>query len=56
MAKNRVKAGVNTIDGLVDAVHSQVKEFLDDKRAIRDVISGYGKETQGKSAQSGRSN
>jgi DNA topoisomerase-1 len=46
MAKNRVKAGVNTIDGLVDAVHSQVKEFLDDKRAIRDVISGYGKETK----------
>jgi len=44
MAKNRVKSGVITIDGIVDEVYSAVKEigFEISKRDIRDAISGYG--------------
>lgn len=45
MVRNRVKAGVNTIDGLVDEVHSVIKDYVADltKRDVRDLISGYGK-------------
>jgi hypothetical protein len=42
MAKNRVLAGVNTVDGLVDHIHSALKDYVEDKRQIRDAISGYG--------------
>lgn len=42
MAKNRIAAGVNSLDGVVDAVHSVASEFGDfTKRQIRDAISGY---------------
>jgi hypothetical protein len=45
MVKNRVKAGVTTLDGIVDEVYSAIKEHVDDitKRDVRDLISGYGK-------------
>ena len=44
MAKNRVRAGVITIEGIVDEVYTAVKNIgIElDKRAIRDAISGYG--------------
>lgn len=44
MARNRVQAGFNTVEGLVDELHSQLKVHIDDKRAIRDAFSGYGQE------------
>jgi hypothetical protein len=46
MAKNRVLAGVNTVDGLVDEIHSKLKDYVDDKREIRDAISGYGQTSE----------
>lgn len=44
MAKNRVKAGVVTVDGIVDEVYTAVKSMGVEisKRDIRDAISGYG--------------
>jgi len=44
MARNRVKAGITTADGLVDAVYEIVSESMPDvtKREVRDAISGYG--------------
>ena len=44
MAKNRIKAGVLTVEGVVDSVHSEVQRFIKgvSKREIRDAISGYG--------------
>jgi hypothetical protein len=44
MARNRVLAGFNTVEGLVDELHFHLKDYVDDKRAIRDLFSGYGKE------------
>jgi len=45
MAKNRVKAGANTIEGLVDDIYSATRDFIKDltKRDVRDAISGYGR-------------
>lgn len=44
MAKNRVAAGINTIDGLVDNIHEALKDHVEGitTRDIRDAISGYG--------------
>ena len=48
MAKNRLKAGINTVDGLVDEIHSAIKDFADvTKRDVRDAISGYGLTSKG---------
>jgi hypothetical protein len=44
MARNRVQAGFNTVDGLVDELHSHLKDVVDDKRSIRDAFSGHGQE------------
>ncbi|MDQ3920211.1 MAG: 2'-5' RNA ligase family protein, partial [Acidobacteriota bacterium] len=46
MARNRVRAGVVTLDGLVDEIHGHLSDVLDGltKRDIRDAISGYGEE------------
>jgi hypothetical protein len=46
MARNRVQSGINTVDGLVDAIHSELKDYIDDKREIRDAFSGYGQEAK----------
>ena len=45
MAKNRVKSGIVTVEGLVDAIYTEVKNLGIElsKRDIRDAISGYGK-------------
>lgn len=44
MARNRVKAGTVTAEGLVDEIHSFIKEHVPEvtKRDVRDAISGYG--------------
>jgi hypothetical protein len=44
MAKNRVKSGIITVEGIVDSIHSSIKDMgLEiSKRDIRDAISGYG--------------
>lgn len=48
MARNRVRAGVNTVEGLVDEIHSALKEHVEGltKRDVRDLISGYGREAK----------
>lgn len=46
MAKNRVRAGVNTVEGLVDEIHSALSDFALEKRDIRDAVSGYGKTSE----------
>jgi hypothetical protein len=46
MAKNRVQAGVTSVEGLVDEIHAKLKDHVDDKRDIRDAISGYGQTSQ----------
>ena len=45
MTKNRVLAGVNSIESIVDYIHDQTKDDYPDitKRDIRDAISGYGR-------------
>jgi LysM domain len=43
MAKNRVRAGITSVEGLVDEIHAKLKDYVEDKRDIRDAISGYGK-------------
>ena len=45
MARNRVRAGVNAIGGIVDSIHEELTALGHDvnKRDIRDAISGYGK-------------
>jgi hypothetical protein len=45
MAKNRVRAGVVTAEGLVDEIYNALKDHVEGltKRDIRDTISGYGK-------------
>lgn len=42
IAKNRVKAGYNTFEGLVDEVYNLVKASGVSKREVQDAISGYG--------------
>ena len=44
MAKNRVKSGIITVEGLVDSIYTEVKKMGVDlsERDIRDAISGYG--------------
>lgn len=47
MAENRIRAGFVTVDGLVDSIHSEIKDFVEiSKRELRDAISGYGKTTK----------
>ena len=48
LTKNRVKAGVNSIEGIVDELYSIAKDKIDGitKRDIMDAISGYGKFTE----------
>lgn len=45
LAVNRVKAGYNTVGGLVDHLYDNLKGHVDGltKRDVRDAISGYGK-------------
>jgi len=44
MAKNRVKAGINSIEGIVESIYREVKDVIDvTRREIRDALSGYGK-------------
>jgi hypothetical protein len=45
LAKNLIKDGIVTLDGVVDEIHSNVKDVFEDitKRDIRDALSGYGK-------------
>ena len=45
MAKNRVHSGIITVEGVIDALYTEVKNMGADlsKREIRDAISGYGK-------------
>ena len=47
MAKNRVKAGLNTVEGIVDDVYEQLKDVVEGitKREIRDAFTGYGETT-----------
>jgi hypothetical protein len=44
MARNRIRAGVNTAEGLVDDVYGRLKDSIEglEKRDVRDAISGYG--------------
>ena len=46
MLRNRVQSGVNTVDGVVDAIYNSAVKKLPaiDKRSIRDSITGYGLE------------
>lgn len=46
MAFNRVKAGVNTIEALVDNVYAALQDQLEgfSKRDVRDALSGYGRD------------
>jgi hypothetical protein len=46
MALNRVKAGVTSIEGIVDDVYSALSDQLEGltKRDVRDAISGYGRD------------
>jgi hypothetical protein len=48
MVRNRMDAGVQTLDGLVNSIHEAVKEHVVDatERDVRDAISGYGKPQQ----------
>jgi peptidoglycan hydrolase-like protein with peptidoglycan-binding domain len=48
MARNRIKAGIMTPDGIVNEIYNQIKEAYPEieKRDIRDAISGYGKTKQ----------
>lgn len=52
MAKNRVKAGLNTVEAVVEDVYKAVKEHIEGitKRDIRDAISGYAQPTERQSA------
>ena len=45
LAKNLVMDGIVTLDGVVDEIHSNIKDTFEDvtKRDIRDALSGYGK-------------
>lgn len=45
MARNRLEAGLTTVDGVVDSIHEAVADVMGGvtKRQIRDLISGYGK-------------
>jgi hypothetical protein len=45
LAKNLIKDGIVSLDGVVDEIHSNVKDIFEDitKRDIRDALSGYGK-------------
>ncbi len=43
LARNRIQAGIIKAEDVVDAVYDIVKDVWDDKRALRDAISGYGK-------------
>lgn len=46
MALNRVKAGVTTVEGIVDALYSALQDQLPGmtRRDVRDAISGYGRD------------
>lgn len=48
MTKNRIQAGLNSIEGIVDELYQVVRNYAPDitKREIRDAISGYGKTMQ----------
>ena len=48
MAKNRIEAGIITVEGLVDSIHFEIKDLVEGvtKREVRDAISGYGKTTK----------
>lgn len=51
LAKNRVKKGTVSAQGLVDEIHGLVKDVMDvDKRQIREMISGYGRPVKPQSA------
>lgn len=46
IAYNRLRAGTNTVEGLVDEVHNLLKDHIEglSTRDVRDAISGYGRE------------
>ena len=45
LAKNLIKDGIVTLDGVVDEIHANITDIYEDitKRDIRDALSGYGK-------------
>lgn len=45
MARNRVQAGINNVDELVDSIYQEVRDHVEEgsPRELRDAISGYGK-------------
>lgn len=47
LAKSYIAEGIDKLDDLVGKIHDDLKEAFEglDKRAVRDAISGYGKET-----------
>lgn len=48
LAKYYIADGIDTLDELVDKIHDDLKEGFEGltKRAVRDAISGYGREVQ----------
>lgn len=45
LAKEYIKSGIVTVEGIVDLVHADIKDHLEGitKRDVRDAISGYGR-------------
>lgn len=45
LAKDYIRKGINTVEGLVDQLHDDFKDHLEGltKRDLRDALSGYGK-------------
>lgn len=48
LAKGYIKEGIVNVEQLVDNVYNDLKDHIEgvDKRAVRDAISGYGKDTK----------
>lgn len=48
LAKDYLRKGINTFEGIVDQLHDDLKEHLEGitKRDIADALSGYGKQTK----------
>lgn len=48
MTRNRVQAGVNTAEGIVESIYNAIKDSIEGitPRDVRDAISGYGRPPQ----------
>jgi len=49
MAKNRIQAGITTVEGIVNDIYDEVADVFGEdlsKRDVRDAISGYGKTSE----------